>query len=294
MPWPETGLEVAVTLEQLQGVSETLLIPLFCRVWESRSTQSEFQDLAAEKLAEYLEPLLRASNKRFHQDILRQRWPLPLQALLTQRARYFDRQTQKFLAQHGEQAQVLVLGCGLDTRYERLNAPVGDWFLLDLPPVMAVRESLLPPAKKVQHLRASVLELDWLQHLDRRRPTLIQAEGLLMYLPRQQIRYLFRNLAEAFETAELLFEVVLHSLSQQLSEGLLKGVFEGLFDLPGITFQGGLVSAREPESWHPALRLVGEWSGLESGDRRLDPTGWLRHTALSRLQWVARYRLVPV
>lgn len=283
---------MALSLDDLQGVSETLLIPLFCRVWESRSCRQGFSDLAAEALAEKLEPLLAASGKRFHRDILKQRWPAPLQAMLAQRARYFDQQTRQFLAKHGDAAQVVILACGLDTRYERLQPAPGEWFLLDLPPVMALREQLLPPApERVRTLADSVLNADWLRALDPARPTLVQAEGLLMYLPRQQIRYLFQQLATYFEQAEILVEVVHHLLAQQLSEGLLKGAFEKIFDLPGTTFQGGLSSAREPESWHPALRLLGEWSCLDSGDRRLDPVGLLRHTPLGRLQWVVRYRL---
>ena len=42
------------------------------------------------------------------------------------------------------QAAVVHLGCGLDTRFERVDNGQVEWFDLDIPDVMALRESLIP------------------------------------------------------------------------------------------------------------------------------------------------------
>jgi len=284
-------MSVALSLDSLSGVSETLLIPFFCRYWESRNPQTRFQDPEAEAIGDLLLPLLAESSHRFHQDIVQRRWPKPLQVSLALRCQHFDSLTQHFLAAHGERAQVVLLACGLDSRYQRLGRPEVDWVELDLPDVMALRGQLFQPQSRVRNLACSVLDPVWMQQLDPQRPTLIQAEGLLMYLPRQQIRQLFRDCAAYFTQAELAVEVVAHWLAEQLSQGVLQGWFQGRFHLKGTTFQGGLVSAREPESWHAAIRLLQQWSFFDEQEPRLSLLNLLRTTPLREMQSVVRYRL---
>ncbi|MGV3525223.1 MAG: class I SAM-dependent methyltransferase [Candidatus Sericytochromatia bacterium] len=278
-------------LASLQGVSETLLIPLFCRYWESLRPDGLIQDPVAVKVAETLLPALHTSPRGFHQDIVKRRWPSQLQVVLGLRTRHFDQLTLRFLAQH-DHPQVVVLACGLDSRYERVGSPAVDWLEIDLPPVMALRERWLPAAPGVTRLAASVLDSAWLESLDLRRPTLILAEGLLLYLPKDQIRWLFREIAGTFAQAELAVEVAVDWVVQQMNGGLLTGQFQRQFRLErGTTYQGGLRSLHEPESWHPRLKALSKWTYFDRPEPRL---GWMNAVAwtpFKGIQWVGRYQV---
>ena len=55
----------------------------------------------------------------------------------------FDSQVHDFLMRN-PQAAVVHIGCGLDTRFERVDNGQVEWFDLDIPDVMALREKLIP------------------------------------------------------------------------------------------------------------------------------------------------------
>lgn len=275
----------------LTGVSETLMIPLFCRAWESQKPDGLIHDPLAEQVMADLMPHLQASRRRFHQDIVQQRWPHELQLLLAERTRYFDQVAQAFISQH-EDPQLVMLACGLDCRFERIGYPEVDWVILDLPEVMELRHELLPQHPRIREISASALDPQWMQALEPNRPTLIQAEGLLMYLPRQQIRHLFKWLGDYFQQAEFMAEVAAYWLSQLMSQGPFKGAFKHKFKLSsGTTFLGGLHQAREPESWHPHIRLLNEYTYFDRWEPQLGLMNLVGLTPFKRTQWIVHYRL---
>jgi O-methyltransferase involved in polyketide biosynthesis len=54
----------------------------------------------------------------------------------------FDRRTQAFLARVPA-AVVVHIGCGLDTRFERVDNGQVEWYGLDLPEVIELRRQLI-------------------------------------------------------------------------------------------------------------------------------------------------------
>ncbi|MEZ0371355.1 MAG: class I SAM-dependent methyltransferase [Candidatus Sericytochromatia bacterium] len=275
-----------LSLDTLSGVSETLLIPLFGRVWEYEEAHPLLSDAGAHALGQRLLPLLEASGSRFHQAIVHRRWPDSLQVLMALRTRHFDAVTRAFLDRHAD-AQVVMLGCGLDGRYERLGCPPVDWLNIDLPDVIALRRQLFDVHPGLRELAISALDPAWLDQIDRTRPTLVLAEGLLMYLTPDQIRGLFCLLADSLR-GEFLAEVVAQWAVSALSQIVLR---QALQLKTGAAFAGGLHSAREPESWHPALKHLGNWGYLDAQEPRLGLMNLGAWTPFRHLQWVVHYAL---
>ena len=58
------------------------------------------------------------------------------------RNREFDRYAQDFLRCHPE-AVVVHIGCGLDSRFERVDNGQVEWYDLDLPHVIELRRKLI-------------------------------------------------------------------------------------------------------------------------------------------------------
>lgn len=129
------------------------------------------------------------------------------------RALLLDRWAGAFLDRHAD-AVVLHLGCGLDTRYQRLAPGAGvDWYEVDHPEVVALRQELLPPAGEHQHtVAADVTSRGWLDAVPAGRPTLVVAEGLTMYLRPETGGALLGRLVDRFGAGagaggEMVFDV---------------------------------------------------------------------------------------
>ncbi len=277
----------SLSIKNLQGVSETLLLPLFCRAWLSSRSPDRFQDLEAERVVAELTPLIKEQMPLFYRRFVR-RPSRMLTLFLALRARHFDQRVQHFL-QQAPQGRVIQLACGLDTRYQRLGSPAIDWLDLDFQSVIDWRQNL--NLQVTPFWAGSALDLDWLQNQDRKLPTLILIEGLLMYLPPDQIRNLFRMLADHFQEAQIVAEVFSARVTAALSKGPLKPLFQLKFGLSSpVTFQGGLHQSREAESWHARLHYQGDWSYFdEPGLLGAWPRALIQ--PMRQVQWVVHYAI---
>jgi O-methyltransferase len=102
--------------------------------------------------------------------------------LICTRAKLIDDAARAFLARHDE-AVVLHLGCGLDSRVLRLDPGPGvRWFDVDQEPVIELRRRFYDDRENVEMVAASVTDPGWWSEVPDDRPRLVLAEGLLMYL----------------------------------------------------------------------------------------------------------------
>jgi methyltransferase (TIGR00027 family) len=125
---------------------------------------------------------------------------------VTTRTAHFDAWTNQFLAAH-PRAVVLHLGCGLDSRFFRLQPGPGvEWYDVDYPEVATLRAQLYPVAEHCHVVAASVTDPGWLAGIAADRPTLMVGEGLTMYLTEQDGTALLRRIVERFPCGELQFD----------------------------------------------------------------------------------------
>jgi methyltransferase (TIGR00027 family) len=129
---------------------------------------------------------------------------------VTVRTAHFDTWVRQFLAVH-DRAVVLHLGAGLDSRVFRLDPGPGvQWYDIDYPDVIALRERLYPRREHYRLVAGSVTDPTWLagintDHADL--PALLVAEGLTMYLTRDEGLALLRRVVQRFSSGELQFDV---------------------------------------------------------------------------------------
>ncbi|SEH56825.1 O-Methyltransferase involved in polyketide biosynthesis [Mycolicibacterium rutilum] len=125
---------------------------------------------------------------------------------VTTRSAHFDRWARQYLAVHPK-AVVLHLGCGLDSRVFRLDpGPDVDWFDVDYPDVAELRTRLYPDREHYRVIAASVTDPAWLTEIPADRPVLVIAEGLTMYLTRDDGIALLRRIVDQFPSGELHFD----------------------------------------------------------------------------------------
>jgi methyltransferase (TIGR00027 family) len=186
--------------QDLSGVAETLLITLYIRAIESQRPDALFKDERAEALVRQLDPESLRKTLALTEDSGR--------LVLILKSREFDRFAQDFLARHPD-AVVVHIGCGLDTRFERVDNGQVEWYDLDLPEVIELRRKLVGGEGARHHfLACSVLDSAWLNEMGahRQRPVLFLAEGIFMYFDEAQVKSLVLTMKEHFPGAELVFD----------------------------------------------------------------------------------------
>ncbi|OBH40230.1 class I SAM-dependent methyltransferase [Mycobacterium mantenii] len=125
---------------------------------------------------------------------------------VTTRTAHFDIWVRQFLAAH-RSAVVLHVGCGLDSRYFRLQpGPHVQWYDIDYPDVARLCTQLYPATDNRQAIAASVIDPAWVAEIPNDRPTLMIAEGLTMYLDRPEGVAMLRRIVDRFEAGELQFD----------------------------------------------------------------------------------------
>src|SRR5689334_12074185 len=137
----------AIDGNTLDGVSATTLWTLHNRGTEAKRSDGVIRDPWAVALLDAIDYDYRKFGRPNQSHGLR--------------ARAFDAVAIDYLAEH-PQAAVVALAEGLQTSFWRLDrAGVADeltWYSVDLPPVMALRERLLPTDERIVALAQSALD----------------------------------------------------------------------------------------------------------------------------------------
>ncbi|UFP94754.1 class I SAM-dependent methyltransferase [Gloeobacter morelensis] len=112
-----------------------------------------------------------------------------------------------FLAGHPD-GIVVEIGCGLNTRFERVDNGRVIWFDLDLPDAMALRERFFEPTDRRRFIAASALDPAWVEIVNSAgpRPVLFVTEAVLIHLNEVQVRQFFALVADHFAGALLVFD----------------------------------------------------------------------------------------
>jgi O-methyltransferase involved in polyketide biosynthesis len=123
--------------------------------------------------------------------------------LITVRTAQYDIWARQFLAVH-QDAAVVHLGCGLDSRVFRLDPGTSvEWYDVDYPAVIALRERVFPTRPGYHLIATSATDQSWLDRIPADRPVLLLAEGISMYLTADEGVELLRRVVERFPSGEL-------------------------------------------------------------------------------------------
>jgi len=231
---------MAVEKAGLNGVRETLLMTLYGKALDSRLPHSLLKDHFAD-----------AAVRKIDYDFSRLKVDDNLGIGFAIRAKTLDVGVRDFLARNPD-AIVLHLGCGLDTRFFRVDPPQGvDWFDVDYPEVIALRRKLYPSRDHYHLIASSVTEPGWLAEVPRDRPAIVVAEGLTPYLAPDEGPRLFSRLVSHLAGGELMFDAYSRF-------GLTLIRLNPAIKATGAEVHWAIEDPRELERAVPKLRFVDE------------------------------------
>lgn len=181
----------------LSGVSETALLTLNGRADQARRPDAIIDDPMAIQLVDALDFDFDKFGPRKGQE-------------MALRSLAFDRCAIEYLTDH-PRATVVALAEGLQTSFWRLSKALPDaefrWMTVDLPPIVHLRERLLPASARITALAQSALDFSWMDRVDSAEGVLVTAEGLLMYLQPEESMALIAECAKRFPGGWMIFDL---------------------------------------------------------------------------------------
>ena len=176
----------------LSGAAQTMLATLYLKALDADFDRPVLGDRYAKEAVSRL-------DYDFREIGITARWA----PLITVRTAQYDIWARQFLAVH-QQCTVVHLGCGLDSRVFRLDpGPDVQWYDVDYPAVIALREKIFPTRPRYQFIATSATDQSWLDQIPADRPVLLLAEGISMYLTEDEGVALLRRVVDHFPSGEL-------------------------------------------------------------------------------------------
>lgn len=220
-------------------IAETLLVPLYMRAIHSQKPNPIITDPDAVALLGKLPYQFDDMDNKPKSEIG-----------IALRVRYFDDKARQFLTNH-PQGVIINVGCGLDTRLQRLGelANRAYFYNLDIDEVITIRHQWLTPLDNEYSISSSMFEADWLDELIKKHPDtpfLFLIEGVMMYFDEDSNRAFMTMLADKCTHAYVYFDVPSKLASRQTKH------HDTIKDTRAV-FKFGLDEPKSLQSWHKKL-----------------------------------------
>jgi len=255
-------------IQNLKGVSETLLIPLWARAVETKRPHPIIKD---EKALEMM--------NRIEYDFSQFEGRRMPQVSIAIRTELLDKATQDFMERNRD-GIVINVGCGLDTRFSRLDNGNIHWYDLDLPEPIRIRKQFFKETDRYKMIARSVFDYGWIKEIKADNPVLIIVEGLLMYFKEKEVKNILNKLADSFHGAEMLLEVTTPTVVERNKQHDTK--FQKY-----APFQWGIEKGNEIEELDSRIKFVTEWNYFDyHQDRRKEAKITLKRKYSSRIVYL--------
>ena len=223
----------------LDGVMETLLITLYARAKDATSANPFIGDKKSLEIINQLDYDFSKfeKGKGSYFGVLA-------------RVSVMDKVTRAFIQKYPN-AKIVSLGCGLDTRFERVDNGQIEWYNLDFPEVMEKRKLFFEENPRVINLPFSALDEIWTKEIKSDdRELLILSEGVLMYLTEEQVKSLLNLLTANFSSFTAYFDLCHKVMIKQ-------GKRHDTVKHTKTEFHFGVVDGSELVALEPKLKQIG-------------------------------------
>lgn len=218
---------------------ETLFITLYIRAKDAMSSNPVINDTKAAEIIQRID----YDFEKFDSGVMSYYGVLA-------RVKIMDAQARKFISENPD-CVIVSVGCGLDTRFSRVDNGKIQWYNLDFPEVIAQRELFFEANDRVKNISKSALDPTWPQEVktDGKR-LLIISEGMLMYLKENEVRQFLQLLTSGFDSFDAQFDL--------LYKGLVnKGGMHDTLKKTDAQFTWGVKDGSEIVTLCPAIQQTG-------------------------------------
>ena len=278
----------------LPDVAETGMLTFYCHVIESQSPNPILLDEKAVEISRQLSPIFANSSSGILRNLAKGKIKKELVTHITLRAKKYDEYVNSFLK--GNPDGVIVnIGCGMDSRFHRIDNGKVTFFDLDLPEMIEYKKQFYKETDRYHLIATSVFDYAWMDQVEKigKRPVLFMAEGVFMYLDGEKVKDLILTLQSRFPGSELVCEVVTAMFTRKPWNRMVALKMNqqlGVGKAAAFTF--GIESSREMETWHTGIEFLDDWSYFDTNHPRLGWVGTMGKMKFMRnVQYTVHYRL---
>lgn len=177
----------------MNEVNQTLFISLYGKAYVSKKNII-LKDKRAEEIWAQVEFPLKGKSKS--------KW---LAYYMAMRARIYDEWLKERLKENPK-AIVLYVGCGLDSRWERVSVKASQWYDIDFPEVIEERRNYYQESDSYHMLSADMRTDEWKKRIKSDGDAIIVMEGVSMYFQPEKLKKLLADFAEHFSSVKILMD----------------------------------------------------------------------------------------
>jgi O-methyltransferase involved in polyketide biosynthesis len=237
-----------ISVASLKDVPETLLYPLKSRYIETKKKHGVISDPKSVEILDALD-----------YDPTRTKLFVISQVGACLRTIIIDEQVTKLLESSAD-AIVVNIGCGLDTRFPRVDNGRVLWFDLDLPEAIALRRRFFTETDRQRFIAKSALDPSWTDEIPKGRPVLFVVEGLSFYFTEEENRNMLKIIQDHFPGSHCLIEIMAAWYVNRVIKVSLKKKYDDPLDnRAAALLKWGVNSGRELEAWSGKIKFVEEW-----------------------------------
>lgn len=229
----------------ISGVPETMLQTMYARAKETGKKNAVIHDEKAVEIVEKLDYDFSLADK-----------DAAMGNGVIARTIMLDKMVTDYLNKH-ENAIVVNIACGLDTRCYRNEGKYKSWYNIDLPDTINVRAGFMEEQGPVIYQVAeSAMDNAWAEKIEYNgEPVLVVIEGLTMYLTEEDVVKIFSIIDEKFTNATVLVEI--------MNPFIAKNVKEKSIDRSEAKFTWGVKNGKIMAEKLPSFTHVADYSLAE-------------------------------
>jgi methyltransferase (TIGR00027 family) len=278
---------------EIGDVAATSFLTLYCHAIESQSKDPILDDPKAVEITRELNNILSGSENKLNRDLVKGKLKRQMVTHIAIRAKQYDKYVLDFL-EHAPDGVVVNIGCGLDSRFLRIDNSRVTFYDLDLPEIIEIKKQFFEENERYHFISSSVLDHDWMSIVaEHEGPFLFMAEGVFMYLHQEDVQALILKLQSEFPGSELVCEVfnslwLTKPLKKIMNFKMQKELHLG----KDATFHFGIRNSQEMEAWHVGIEFLDDWSYFDSEEKKLGVLKMFRNIEfLRKTQWTVHYKL---
>jgi len=278
----------------INDISETAFLTLQCHALDAQSKRPLLNDKSSVKTLEILKKYFSESDSSLHKKLAENKVKKNLIIHTALRAKKYDDYILNFINKFPNSA-VINIGCGLDNRFERIDNGSLTFYDLDLPDIINIKKQIFPETDRYHQISKSVFDFEWIDRIDCEHVILV-AEGVFMYCKEQDVKYLFLVLQEKLPNSEIVCEVFNSKWLKGWRKKTMNFKLKKELKLGEETsFQFGIPDSNEIETWNKGLKLIDDWSYIDSEELNSSFLKLFRkNDSFRKIQWTVHYKLSKI
>lgn len=177
----------------MNSINKTLYIPLYGKSFVSKKGII-LSDKKAEEIWEKEGFKLKGKSKS--------KW---LAYYMGIRSAVFDGWVKEKMAESGD-AVIIHIGCGMDSRAERISNSTHPWYDVDFPEVITERRRYFSENDCYKMIGGDAREPLWLSKIQDSKSAIVIMEGISMYLRPEELKSLLYEIGSRFDKVEILMD----------------------------------------------------------------------------------------